>query len=73
MNKMKNNKLFMLCGTHGSDKKEDECEVPDLVWPKEKRFLIREIGQTGNTYRFYLQDKFDYINRILYVLFVTLP
>ena len=34
------NKLFMLCGTHGSDKKEDEYEVPDLVWPKEKRFLI---------------------------------
>ena len=35
-----NNKLFMLCGTHGSDKKDDEIPVPDLVWPKEKRTLI---------------------------------
>jgi len=33
-------KLFMLCGLHGSNKENEEFEVLDLVWPNQKRTLL---------------------------------
>ena len=39
--KDKNTKyLYMLCGNHSSNKESDEINIPDLVWPKEKRTII---------------------------------
>ena len=35
-----NNKLFMLCGCHNSNKEKNEINIPDLVWPKEKRTIL---------------------------------
>ena len=35
-----NNKLYMLCGGHISNKEEGELDLPDLVWPEEKRTVL---------------------------------
>ena len=36
----KSDKLFMLCGVHGSNDEQDETVVPDLVWPDQTRSLL---------------------------------
>ncbi len=35
----KDNILYMLCGAHMSNKETHEKEIPDLVWPKEKKTI----------------------------------
>lgn len=35
-----NGLLYMLCGSHISNKEENEINIPDLVWPKKKRTLL---------------------------------
>ena len=34
------NILYMLCGSHRSNKEKNEIEIPDLVWPKEKKTIL---------------------------------
>jgi len=36
----KDEMLYMLCGTHVSNKEKNEINIPDLVWPKKKRTIL---------------------------------
>jgi len=35
-----NGLLYILCGCHNSNKEKNEINIPDLVWPKEKRTIL---------------------------------
>lgn len=58
-----NNKLFMLCGCHISNKEKNEINIPDLVWPKEKRTILDwKINRKDRKNGMYLLSSVDGVN-----------
>lgn len=54
------NILYMLCGCHKSNKESNEINIPDLVWPKEKRTIlkydIKRVDRKNGMYLLQSQD-----------------
>lgn len=60
----KDNMLYMLCGVHVSNKEKNEKEIPDLVWPKEKKtvldWTIERKDRKNGMYLLYSIDGIDW-------------
>mgnify|MGYP003641834033 CR=1 FL=1 len=56
-------RLYMLCGSHTSNEEQDEIDIPDLVWPKEKRTVLNpETKRRDRRNGMYLLSSDDGIN-----------
>ena len=56
-------KLYMLCGSHVSDKGDGERPIPDLVWPQEKRTVTNWLKKRSDRKNgMYLLSSDDGIN-----------
>jgi len=57
------NVLYMLCGAHMSKKEKNEINIPDLVWPKEKRTIFDwNIERKDRMNGMYLLSSIDGVN-----------